>query len=216
MISSTPPGRSFRLGVTGGIATGKTTVARMFEEWGARTIDFDRLSRIVTEPGKPAFEAIVAYFGRGILEADGTLNRKRIGAIVFGDPAKRKWLEETLHPGIYEEYRRQAASLDARHPGGIIQAVIPLLIEADLRSWFSKIVLIYAPEAVQIQRLMARDQIGRDRALEILRCQMPIEEKKGYADFIIDNSGSLEDTRKQAREVWNRLTALAAGRRPNP
>jgi dephospho-CoA kinase len=216
MISPSPPGRCFRFGVTGGIATGKTTVARMFEEWGARTIDFDRISRVVTEPGKPAFEAIVAYFGRDILEVDGTLNRKSLGAIVFCDPPKRKWLEGILHPKIYEEYHRQAELLSVQHPGGILQAVVPLLFEAHLQSWFSKIILVYATEEIQIQRVMARDHITRDRALQILRCQMPIEEKKGDADFIIDNSRSLEDTRKQAREVWNRLRALATGRKPGP
>ena len=216
MPSSPPKGRGLHFGVTGGIATGKTTVARMFEEWGARTIDFDQISRVVTEPGKPAWEAVVAYFGRDILEPDRGLNRKMLGGIVFRDAQKRKRLEEILHPRIYEEYHRQVQILTAEHPDGMIQAVVPLLIEANLQSWFSKIILVYAPEEIQIRQLMGRDQISRDRALEILRCQIPIEEKKRFADFIIDNSRSIEDTRKQAHEVWNRLRAFAAGRRPDP
>jgi dephospho-CoA kinase len=198
------------LGVTGGIASGKTTVARMLQDLGAPLIDFDHLSRVVVEPGKPAWKQVVEYFGREILLPDQTINRKMLGAIVFSDPPKRKRLEDLLHPKIYEEYRRQIQTLILQHPNGIIQAVVPLLIEANLQSWFHKVLLVYVPEEIQVQRLVARDQINREKALQIIRCQLPMEEKRGRADYIVDNSGTPEETRRQVQEIWEKLKAVHA------
>jgi len=200
--------RRMLLGVTGGIASGKSTVARMLEELGAPIIDFDLLSRVVVEPETPAWQEIVSYFGEQVLLPDKTLDRKKLSEIVFRDPEKRKKLEGFTHPRIHQEFVRLVKEYAARDPEVIIQAVVPLLIEAGLQYLFHKLLLVYIPQEKQIQRLMDRDKISREMAQSILSAQLPIDEKRGYADFIIDNSGSLEETREQAKEVWRQLKAL--------
>ncbi len=196
------------LGVTGGIASGKTTVARMLEELGAPMIDFDVLSRVVVEPGKPAWEKIVTYFGEQILQEDKTLNRKALSEMVFRDPEKRKKLESFTHPRIHEEFARRVKQIMKADTGAIIQGVVPLLIEANLQSLFHKLVLVYIPEEMQIRRLMEREPISRETALQILKSQLAIEEKRKYADYIVDNSGSLEETRRQVEALWIQLKKL--------
>jgi dephospho-CoA kinase len=193
------------LGVTGGIASGKSTAARMLEELGAPIIDFDQLSRVVVEPGKPALAEIASYFGEQVLLPDKTLDRKKVSEVVFRDPEKRKKLEGIVHPRIYEEFTRLVKEYAARDPQVIIQVVIPLLIEANLQYLFHKLLLVYVPEETQITRLVERDGISREMARNILAAQLPIEEKRPYADFIVDNSGPLEETRKQVEEIWRKL-----------
>jgi dephospho-CoA kinase len=201
------------VGVTGGIASGKSTVARMLEELGAPVIDFDALSRSVVEPGKPAWKDIVAYFGEQVLLEDKTLDRKKISEIVFRDPEKRKRLEGFTHPRIYEDFRRLVKEYTQEDPDVIIQVVVPLLIEANLQYLFHKLLLVYIPQEKQIERLMGRDKISREMAQNILTAQLPIDEKKGYADFIVDNSGSLEETKRQVGEVWQKLKKFQEERR---
>ncbi len=201
------------LGVTGGIASGKSTVARMLEELGAPVIDFDALSRFVVEPGKPAWKDIVAYFGEQVLLEDKTLDRKKISEIVFRDPEKRKRLEGFTHPRIYEDFRRLVKEYTQKDPDVIIQVVVPLLIEANLQYLFHKLLLVYIPQEKQIERLMDRDKISREMAQNILTAQLPIDEKKVYADFIVDNSGSLEETKRQVGEVWQKLKKFQEERR---
>jgi dephospho-CoA kinase len=200
------------LGVTGGIASGKSTVARMLEELGAPIIDFDLLSRIVVEPEKPAWQEIVSYFGEQVLLPDKTLDRKKLSEIVFRDPEKRKKLEGFTHPRIHQEFVRRVQEYTARDPEVIIQAVVPLLIEAGLQYLFHKLLLVYIPQEDQVQRLMDRDKVSREMAQSILAAQLPIDEKRAYADFIIDNSGSLEVTRIQVKEVWQKLKAFQKSR----
>jgi dephospho-CoA kinase len=197
--------RRILLGVTGGIASGKSTVARMLEEQGAPIIDFDLLSRVVVEPEKRAWQEIVSYFGEQVLLPDKTLDRKKLSEIVFRDPEKRKKLEGFTHPRIHQEFVRLVKEYTARDPEVIIQAVIPLLIEAGLQYLFHKLLLVYIPQEMQIQRLMERDKTSRETAQSILGAQLPIDEKRAYADYIIDNSGSLEETQKQVKEVWQEL-----------
>jgi dephospho-CoA kinase len=196
------------LGVTGGIASGKSTVARMLEELGAPIIDFDLLSRVVVEPERPAWQDIVSYFGEQVLLPDRTLDRKKLSEIVFRDPEKRKKLEGFTHPRIHQEFVRLVKEHTARDPEVIIQAVVPLLIEAGLQYLFHKLLLVYIPQEKQIQRFMDRDKVSREMAQSILAAQLPIDEKKAYADFIIDNSGSLEETQRQVKEVWQKLKAF--------
>ena len=193
------------LGVTGGIASGKSTVARMLEELGAPIIDFDVLSRVVVEPGKEAWKDIVAFFGEQVLQEDRTLDRKKISEIVFQDPEKRKKLEGYIHPRIYEEFTNRVKELTQKDPQVIIQVVVPLLIEANLQHLFHKILVVYVPEETQIQRLMERDRISRETAQSILSAQLSIEEKKAYADYLVDNSGSVEETKKQVLAVWEKI-----------
>jgi dephospho-CoA kinase len=193
------------LGVTGGIASGKSTVAKMLEEMGAPIIDFDVLSRVVVEPEKPAWRDIVNYFGEQVLLEDKTLDRQKLSGIVFRDMEKRKKLESFTHPRIGEEFVKLIQEFTSKDPNVIIQVVIPLLIEINMQALFHKLVLVYIPEEEQVKRLMERDNITREMAMNILKSQMSIEEKRGYCDFIIDNTGTIEETRKQVEELWERL-----------
>lgn len=193
------------LGVTGSIGTGKSTVAKMLEELGAPIIDSDVLSREVVVPGKPAYRDIVSFFGEQVLSNDKTLDREKLKEIVFRDIEKRKKLEGFTHPRILEAYFEQVEKLSQRKEPLTIQFVVPLLIEVHWQSLFDHLLMVYAPEEVQLKRLMARDSISEELAMKIIRSQMSVEEKKGYCDLVVDNSGSLENTRRQVEEVWKKL-----------
>jgi dephospho-CoA kinase len=200
------------LGVTGGVASGKTTVVRMLEQLGAPVIDFDLLSRDVVEPGKPAWKEIVAYFGEQVLLEDRTLDRKKLSEVVFRDMEKRKKLEGFIHPRVFEEFIRLVKEVTSKDPNVIIQVDVPLMIEINLQYVFHKVLLVYMPEEMQIERLIKRDRISQEMARNMIRSQLPIEEKKGYADFIVDNSGTLEETRRQVEEIWGKLKEIQRDR----
>jgi len=196
------------LGVTGSIATGKSTVARMLEKLGSPIIDFDELSRLVVEPDKPAWQDIVSFFGEQVLNEDRTLNRGKLREIVFQDLEKRKKLEDFTHPRISEEFNRRVKEITDKDPSAIIQVVIPLLIETHMQALFHHLLMVYAPEEVQKKRLMERDNMSEEMAMNMIRSQLSPDEKKGYCDLVIDNSGSLEETRKQVEELWLKLKEL--------
>ena len=193
------------LGVTGGIASGKTAVANMLEELGAYIIDFDVIARIVVEPGKPALKDIVDYFGAQVLMEDGNMDRKKVSDVVFRDIEKRKKLEGFIHPRMGEEIMKQINEITRDDPNAIIQMVVPLMIELNLQHQYHKLLLAYIPEEQQIERLVKRDGISKESAALMLKSQLPIDEKVGYADFVINNEGSLEDTRKQVKDLWTSL-----------
>lgn len=193
------------LGVTGGIASGKSTVAHMLAELGAPIIDFDRMAREVAAPGEPAFEEIVAYFGEQVKGPDGTLDRKRLSDMVFSDPEKRKTLEGMTHPRILDRFMRKVHEMARTHGHGIVQAVIPLLFEVNLIPLVHKILVVYIPPHKQMERLMARDHITRDKARRILDAQMPIDEKVKKADFVIRNEGDMDETREAVKALWQEL-----------
>ncbi len=201
------------LGVTGSIATGKSTVAAMLEELGARTIDFDVLSRVVVEPGKPAWKDIVAFFGEQILREDQTLDREKLREIVFKDMQKKKKLESFQHPRIGEEFTELVKQYAGDDPNAIIQVVVPLLIEVNMHPLFHNILMVYASEVAQKERLMNRDGSSEEMAMNMIRSQLSVEEKKGFCDLMIDNSGSLEDTRKQVGELWQKLKEIQQEKR---
>lgn len=196
------------LGVTGSIATGKSTVARMLKELGAPIIDFDELSRLVVEPDKPAWKDIVSFFGEQVLNEDRTLNREKLREIVFQDMEKRKRLEGFTHPRIGEEFNKQVAEITAKDPNAIIQVVIPLLIETNMQAMFHHLLMVWAPEEVQKKRLMERDRLSEEMAMNMIRSQLSPDDKKGYCDLVIDNSGPLEETRQQVEELWKKLKEL--------
>ena len=196
------------VGVTGGIASGKTVVAKMLEALGAPIIDFDVLARQVVEPGKPAFMQIVDYFGKEVLQEDGALDRNKLSKIVFQDTEKRNQLEGFTHSPIYEAFLKQVSDITERDPEAIIQAVVPLLIEKNLQSIFDKVLVVYVPEAQQIERLVERDGISREEAAHMLKAQLPIDEKLAYADFVVNNEGSMEETKRQVEEIWLELKKL--------
>lgn len=193
------------IGLTGGIATGKSTVSRYFEKLGAVVIDFDVLARKVVEPDKESWKLIINYFGDNILNTDNSINRKKLSDIVFGDHFKREKLESFTHPHIWAEFLHHVGNAIARDKNCIIVAVVPLLIEGDMQNIFSKNVAVYAPQETQIQRLMERDKITREKAKDILSSQMPVDEKIHFADFIIKNEGSIDSTKEQIKNLWENL-----------
>jgi len=196
------------LGVTGGIASGKTTAANFFGDLGAAIIDFDVIARQVVEPGTPAFREIVECFGEEIVDRDGHLDRKMLSGIVFQDEQKRKKLEGIIHPRIVDTFISQTNEIAKKVPDAIVQAVIPLLFEVGLQHLVHKTLVVYIPREKQIERLIKRDKITRDQAANILKAQLPIDEKAGMADFVINNENSLDETRSQVEEVWKTLLTL--------
>ncbi|HQL01661.1 MAG TPA: dephospho-CoA kinase [Smithellaceae bacterium] len=193
------------VGLTGGIACGKSTVARMFVDLGGHLIDFDRLAHEVQEPGRPAWHDVVAAFGRAILRADGTIDREKLGAFVFNSPEKMKTLNDIVHPRVYEEWRRRLDRLKSIDPQAIVFSDVPLLFEGGKQILFDLTVLVMiAPEA-QIDRLMARNNLCQADAELRLACQMPIEQKIPLADIVVDNSGGVDETKKRVAQVWHEL-----------
>ena len=207
-------GRHLLVGVTGGIAAGKSTVSEMLSELGAPLIDFDEIARRVVEPGTEGHRQIVDYFGRQVLAEDGTLDRKKLSDIVFGDLEKRKKLESFTHPPIYEEFFREIQEITARDPEAVIQVAVPLLVELNLQYLFDRILVVWVPAEVQLERLMARDGISREAAQKILQAQLPIDEKLQFADYVIDNREDPEVTRKQVIKLWNQLREAAGRQSP--
>lgn len=198
--------RGLVVGLTGGIATGKSTVARMFEELGAAVVSADVVARQVVEPGEPAWGEIKDTFGEEVLAADGTLDRRALGAIVFGDEEARRRLEAITHPRIRERMRRQIDELAGR--GLVVIAEIPLLFEsAPARALVDETVVVYVDEDVQEARLMERDGFSRAEARARMAAQKPLAEKAALADWVIDNGRGLEETKAQVERLWRRLHA---------
>lgn len=196
-------------GLTGGIATGKSTIATVFEEAGACRIDADRIAREVVRKDAPAHRDIVAHFGAEILGADGEIDRKRLAAIIFNSPAEQRALEGIVHPRVGREIDRRIARLRQQTPEALVIVDIPLLFEAGMQKGLDAVIVVYAPEPTQLDRLMARDGLTRSEARARIRAQMPIESKKALATHLIDNSGSFECARVQALEVYRQLTSTA-------
>ncbi|UQZ89274.1 dephospho-CoA kinase [Deltaproteobacteria bacterium Smac51] len=193
------PGR-VRLALTGGIATGKSTVARMFVELGAREIDFDHLARLAVEPGSKGFESAAALFGPEAVGADGQLNRPFIGKIVFSDPEKKKALESIIHP---ETWRLMGEHLKAMADEKAVVISVPLLFEAGLETFFSPIALVFASSAAQLKRLTARSpEMGEEQALRMMAGQWPTSAKLCGSTHVINNNGSLEETFRQVQDLW--------------
>jgi len=195
-------------GLTGGIASGKSTVVRMFAAEGGWVIDLDELSRYVVEPCKPAWHDIVSCFGETILSKDGTLDRKCLGSIVFADSGKRKELEQIVHPRVFGEYRSRLKQILEKDSKAIVIADIPLLMEIDMQKRFEKVIVVYAPPESQVARLVQRNGLSQKAALDRLKSQMPIGEKAKAADFVIDNTGPLDETRRQVKRVYAALKVL--------
>ena len=189
------------IGLTGGIASGKSTVAKTLERLGAIIIDADLLAREVVAPGEAAYDAIVAEFGEGILNPDRTINRLALGSMVFADPEARRRLEDITHPAIRRRAEQRLA--DLRHDGTqVVFYVAPLLIEAGAASRVDEVWIVYADRETQIQRLIERDKIGRNEALQRIEAQMPMEEKKKFGRIVIDNQGTPEEMERRVREIW--------------
>ena len=199
--------RFLLVGLTGGIATGKSTVSQMFAHLGAKIVDADLLAREVVMPGQPALAEIAAEFGPGVLQADGSLDRKRLGDIVFGNPEKRRRLEQITHPAIYLRQQRILSVYEEEAFEGVVLWDAAVLIESGGHKRMDKLVVVLTDPATELARLMARDAMTEDVARTRIAAQMPVADKAALADYVIDNSGSRAETERQVRDVYARLLA---------
>jgi dephospho-CoA kinase len=198
--------RFLLVGLTGGLATGKSTVSEMLRALGCNVLDADVLAREVVEPGQPALAAIAEEFGRDVLLPDGTLDRKRLGAIVFADPARRQRVEAITHPAIRERFLARLAELQAQGFDGIVVWDAPVMIESGGYKNMDRLVVVVTDAATQRARALARDGDPADAERKIAS-QMPLADKAALADYVIDNSGDRAATEARTREVHAALLA---------
>jgi dephospho-CoA kinase len=197
----------YLIGLTGGIAAGKSTVAKQLVERGAVHIDADLLAREVVEPGTPGLAAVREAFGEGVFAPDGTLDRAALGAIVFTDADSRIRLEEILHPLIRELAGQSLREAEENDPNVIVVYDIPLLIESKNALRFDQVVVCVAPAEQRVERLMEFRGLSREEAERRVALQASDSERLAVADLVIDTSGTLEYTREQALDLWRSLSA---------
>jgi dephospho-CoA kinase len=193
------------IGLTGGIGSGKSTVAQFFKNKGAYLIDFDVLAHKVEEPGGPAWKQIVEEFGSEILNKDATINREKLGDIVFQDKKKLETLNGIVHPTVFKEWVHRMEEIKKEKEDAIVISDIPLLIEVGLQKYVDLVILVYIPPEEQIERIRTRNGFTREEAEYRLHSQMPIDEKLSLADVVINNGGPLEETRKIVEKYWPEL-----------
>lgn len=201
------------MGLTGGIASGKSVVAGRLAEHGAVVVDADVIARQVVEPGTPALARIVQEFGPAVLAPDGSLDRAALGAIIFSDEAKRLLLNSITHPAILEESQRQFAAAGAANPDAVVVYDVPLLSEARSRAEFDVVVVVSAPEETRIERMVSIRGMSREEATRRIRSQAPEDTRRAMADIIIESGGTLDETLAQADAVWEQLRQRAVGGR---
>ena len=198
-----------RVGLTGSIAVGKSFVSGLLAEMGCRVVDADALARRVVEPGAEGLRKVVEAFGEEMLRADGTLDRARLGSIVFADETKRELLNSILHPLIIAEQDELMRRWEQEDPLGVGVVDAALLIESGGYRRFDRLIVVHCRSEVQLERLMRRNSLTREEAISRVAAQMPQEEKLRHADFQIDTSKGFEDTRRQTAEVYAALRRLA-------
>lgn len=196
-------------GLTGGIASGKSTVSRFLCDAGARIIDADKIARQLVKRETPAYDEIIAFFGETVLLANREIDRERLGDIIFNDPLKRARLDAIVHSRVFGRSQEIIARYTAENPDAVVILDIPLLLEAGTQRDMAEVIVVYVPESLQLKRLVKRDGIDEKAAMARIRSQMPIEKKRKLATVLIDNSGSLSDTRRQSVAVFNRLKQKA-------
>jgi dephospho-CoA kinase len=193
------------VGLTGGIACGKSTVAQMFVRLGGHLIDFDKLAHEVQEPNRPAWQDVVLYFGREVLKPDLKIDRMKLAALVFNHPDKLQKLNDIVHPRVYEAWRSRLEEINRHHPHAIVFADVPLLFEGGMQHLFDLTILVMIEPEEQVNRLMIRSELCREEAELRLSCQMPIREKMNHADIIIDNRCGIDETEKTVAALWQDL-----------
>jgi dephospho-CoA kinase len=201
-----------RVGLTGSIAVGKSYVASVFAELGCHVLDADQTAREVVLPGSEGLIAVAQSFGRDVLNPDGTLNRKRLGELIFADEEKRQKLNHILHPFIIARQDEIMREWEREHPDGIGIIDAALMIESGGYRRFDKLIVVHCRPEVQLERLMLRNSLSRDEAQRRIDAQMPQAEKQKYADFLIDTSDGFDPTRNRTTEVYNNLLKLTANR----
>jgi len=191
--------------LTGGIASGKSVVAKILEELGCYIHNADKIAHDLMEPEKPVWKKIVAHFGIKILNEDKTINRSRLGKIIFSDEKERRFLNELIHPLVLEKKKEIINRIEKEGHYNIFISEAALTIEAGFADFFDKIIMTYCKKEVQIERLMERDGISQKQAMKKIKSQMQPQEKLKYADYIIDTSGSLQSTVEQTERVYRNL-----------
>ena len=197
------------VGLTGGIVSGKSTVALMFKDLGAKIVDADKLGHSVILPHKPAWEKIVKIFGKDILQNDLTIDREKLGKIVFANQSLLKKLNDITHPEITKIIKKEIDSLKNKtyNQKKILIIDAALIYEAKIDRLMDKIIVVYIDEDEQIKRLIKRNNLSKDEALQRIKSQMPMKEKVKMADYVIDNSNSLDKTKKQVEKIWKNLVS---------
>jgi dephospho-CoA kinase len=197
-----------KVGLTGSIAVGKSYVCECFRELGCHVLDADLTARRVVEPGTPGLARIVEAFGEGVLLDGGSLDRKKLGSIVFGNEEKRLLLNSIVHPLVIEAQDDWLKGIEADDPNGIAVIDAALMIESGGYKRFNKLIVVWCKPDIQLQRLISRDGLTAEEALKRISSQMPQEEKKRYADYLIDTSHGFEDTQRQVQEVFRSLNEI--------
>lgn len=198
------------VGITGGLASGKTTVAGLFQECGAFVIQADQLARTVVEPGKTAWKEIVKTFGSRILQADRTLDRTALANLVFHHPRKLSVLHRIVHPRVAREQVRQTNAIARQHPNAVIIYDAALLIEAQAHERMDRIILVTANQPIQIQRARQRDGLTKREALARIRAQLPLRTKRRFADYILNGTLPIARLRPQVRQLYQEFLQEAA------
>ena len=196
------------VGLTGGIACGKSTVAKMFVEKGAHLIDFDKLAHRLQEPGQPAWQKVVDYFGRQMLRPDQKIDRVKLGRIVFADKKKLRVLNKLVHPPVYREWQLRLEKIGRKEKHAIVLSDVPLLFEGKKTHLFDLTILVLSDPEDQICRLISRNRISGEDARARLKSQMPIGKKTALADIVIDNRDSIARTKKTVDREWRKLVRL--------
>ncbi|MDZ4163598.1 MAG: dephospho-CoA kinase [Smithellaceae bacterium] len=195
------------IGLTGGIASGKSTVARIFRSLGAIIIDLDLLAREVIDRDGPARREVLERFGEAVLNPDGTINRSELGRIVFDRGEDMAVLNAIIHPHVLTRWHEQLEAIKEERPAAVVVSDVPLLVEAGLAPLFDLVILVYIPVGEQYKRLMKRNGLTRKEAMKRLAAQLPIDEKIKYAQAVIDNEGEVERLRAVVERLWQDLAA---------
>lgn len=196
------------IGLTGGIGTGKSTVALLFVRQGVRLIDFDELAHEVQEPGTPVWREITAAFGKTVLDEAGRIDRAKLGAVVFNDREQLQRLNALVHPAVFSEWGRRLDLIRREDPLATVVSDVPLLVEGGWMGRFDATVLVWASPETQIRRIMTRNGLSRPEARARLEAQMDINKKIPLVDFVIDNDGDLDLLERNFNRVWNALMKL--------
>jgi dephospho-CoA kinase len=190
-----------KIAITGGAGSGKSTVARMFQELGAEVLDADQVARKAVAVGQPAWRELRRLYGDDYFNPDGSLNRSKLSQAVFGNPEERRRLEALIHPLVIQEIMARAAALEGRGVQ-LVMVEVPLLYETGREAGFDRVIVVSAPEADRIRRLRERDRRGEAEIRGILQAQWPLPDKVARADYVVDNGGELGHTRQQVKNIW--------------
>lgn len=202
-----------KVGLTGGIASGKSTVSEAFARLGAKVLDADKVAREVVLPGQPAWLKLQQAFGPEFFLPDGEVNRNKLRRLVFADPEERGKLNAIVHPEVMKEINRRFEQLTASAQDVVVVVDVPLLLEVGVAHRFDRVIVVYVTENVQIKRLRQRDGLSLEEARRALSTQMVLDKKVEQADYVIDNSGTRDETQAQVEKVWQELLVLARKKR---